>query len=136
MASANRVDTHLFQDFELPLQGPHIESRAERSQIVMIANAVDLYLLAIEKEALVYVETDRADSEDRFVSIDDHTVNGAAGLRHCGDGSIEIWVFQVPQLWVGDAHRHRTTIACTGSDGRRYWNSRRNRLAGFLPVHE
>src|SRR5712664_2586034 len=102
----------------------------------MVANAVELYLLAIEKEALVDVELDRANSENRFVSVDDHTVNGVAVLRHCGDGRIEIWLMQVPQLWVGDRGRHRTAVACTGSDGRRYWNSRRNRLTGFLPVHE
>src|SRR5712664_3609489 len=101
----------------------------------MVANAVELYLLAIEKEALVDVELDRADSENRFVSVDDHTVNGGAVLGHCGDGRIKTRLLQIPQLWVGDAHRHRTAVACTGSDGRCYRNSRRN-LAGFLPVHE
>src|SRR5437879_13769011 len=98
----------------------------------MIANAVELYLLAIEKEAFVYVELDRANTENCFVRVDDHTVDGVAVLLDCGEGGIEIWLLHISQLWVGDVHRLCTTIACLSSVGLSYRILRQHRLARFV----
>ena len=85
MAGADGVAAHVGEHFELPLQGAVVERRAERAEIVVIADAVEFEMLAVDEEAGVGVEFERADAEWRFVGVD-----GFAVLRDGGDGDIAI----------------------------------------------
>ena len=70
--SSNRIAAHLLEQFQLPLQGPVIYRRAERSQIVMVANAVHWQPFAVQMEAVVFGEFKRAEAErigDRINSV-------------------------------------------------------------------
>ena len=63
VAGANRVDAHLPHDLELPLHRPRIERGAERALIVVQAHAVELHAPAVEMEAVVGGELERANAE-------------------------------------------------------------------------
>src|SRR5439155_17920956 len=72
--SAQTVSAHRFQHFKLPFKCASVDGRAERTEIVMIARAANLYGFAIQDEAFVYVKNERADSKRRLISIDDAAV--------------------------------------------------------------
>src|SRR5690349_5271659 len=99
MTCANRVDAHFFQDFYLSLQSSNVERRAERSKIVMVANAVEPDVFAVEEEPSIGVELDRADAEDRLV-----TIKQFPALLDRRDGYVKIGVLQTPQFRIVDAH--------------------------------
>ena len=71
---ANGVDAHLFQHLELALKGAGVNCGAQRPQVVMIANTIDLYALAVQKKSLVAVERKIANAQKRFIRIDQVTV--------------------------------------------------------------
>ncbi len=69
VARADGVDAHLFHNFKLPLQRPRVDRAAERAEVVVVADAVEKDALAVEKEAALRVELDRANAEDRLVAV-------------------------------------------------------------------
>src|SRR6185295_5021254 len=71
MRSANTVDAHRFQHLELSLNSPRVDSSAQRTEIVMITDAAYLQRFAVEEESFFDVELERANTERRFVAIDD-----------------------------------------------------------------
>ena len=131
MTRADGVNPHFLQDLDLPLQSSRVDCRTKWPEIVMIANAVESDAFTIEEESFVHIKPDRANSEKRFVSVDDFAV-----LLDSGDSCIKIGLLQIPQLRVFDAHCHRTGVARAGSNRHRYRSRRRNRLTGLLPVRE
>ena len=66
VAGADGVAAHLLQNLNLPLQRAGVDGRAERAQVVMVANAVESDALAVQQETVVGGELDRADAEGRF----------------------------------------------------------------------
>src|SRR3989442_623972 len=116
MARANRVDAHLFQDFDLSLQSSNVERRPERSKIVMIANALEPNVFAVEKDPFVWVELDRANAEDGLV-----TIHHFPALLDSRDGYVKIGVLQTPQLRIVDAHQDAAGIACACRNSNSLW---------------
>ena len=53
VAGADGVAAHLLQHFELTFQGAGVDGGAERAEVVMIADAVELNALAVEQKAVV-----------------------------------------------------------------------------------
>ncbi len=53
MAGADGVHPEFTKNLQLPLQGPAIDGRAQGTQVVMIANAVQFDVPAIQKETAV-----------------------------------------------------------------------------------
>ena len=50
-------------------QRADVDRRAERAEVVVVAHAVDRHVLAVEEEALVGIERDRADAKRRLVLV-------------------------------------------------------------------
>jgi hypothetical protein len=51
------------------LQRPAIDGSAKTTEVVMVAHALDLDLLPVQKEAFINIERKRADSEGRLVIV-------------------------------------------------------------------
>ena len=86
VAGADGVAAHLFQDFELALEGADVEGGAEGAQVVVIADAVEFGDDAVDGEAGVGVEFERADAEGGFVGVDRFTI-----FQNADSGYIEPW---------------------------------------------
>ena len=100
MAGANRVHAHLAHDLELPLHRPREERRAERAVVVVQADALELHSPAVEMEAVVRRELERANAE-RVRLLVDH----AAAHAHVRRGGVQLRALDVPQLRIGDLER-------------------------------
>src|SRR6185369_8027753 len=68
--SAQTIDAHPFQDFELTFERACIDRRSKRAQVVMITGAAYLYRFAVEEKTFVDVEAKGANAERRLVTID------------------------------------------------------------------
>src|SRR5262249_29037112 len=91
---------HLPQHFQLTLQRAIIQCCSKGSQIVMIANAFQFDVFAIDEKAFVCVKLQRADSKRRFVNIYHFST-----LRDCSNRDVEVWAlvwWRSPKFWVGD----------------------------------
>ena len=93
MAGADGVAAHFLEDGKLAVEGGVVEGRAERAEVVVVAHALERDALAVEQEAVVGGELDLADAEDGFVAV-----HGLAVFSDCGDGDVEIRMFEVPEL--------------------------------------
>ena len=93
VARADGVDAGLAQNFQLPLQRADVDGRAERAEIVVVANAVQLDVLAVKKKSFVHGELRSADAKRRFVNI-----HGASVLFHRGHDDIALRLFQAPEF--------------------------------------
>ncbi len=58
------------QDLELALGGAPVDGRAERAEVVVVADALEAHAAAVEQEALLRPELDRADAERRRVAVE------------------------------------------------------------------
>ncbi len=117
MRGAQRVASHALQKLQLPLVTPAQGNGAETPEIGVIANTLDLHVLAVEKKALVLGEDERADAERRRHRIGEHTLH-----PDFGDGVIKNGCFAGPKFGVGKRN---------GLIERRV-PLRRHRLRGFL----
>ena len=62
MAGANGVASHVHQHLQLTLQRAAVDGGAQRAQIMMVADAIELEMLAVDEEA-IGIELQRADSK-------------------------------------------------------------------------
>ena len=69
MRGAEGVDAHRPHDRHLPADGVDADGRAERAQVVVEVDALDLVVGAVEVEALVRVEAEGADAERGAVGV-------------------------------------------------------------------
>ena len=53
VAGADGVHAHVLHDLELSLHGPDVERHAQRAQIVMQADAVQLHSPAVQMETVI-----------------------------------------------------------------------------------
>src|ERR1044072_2892132 len=71
VTGANRIDAHLLQNFQLPFERSQIQRGTQRSEIVMIADALKLYALAVQQETAVSIEINITNAKNRFILVDD-----------------------------------------------------------------
>ena len=93
VAGADGVAAHFLQDLNLPLQRAGVDGRAERAEVVMVANAVERHALAVQQKSVVRRELDGADAERRFVAVHQFAV-----LFDGGDGDIALRFLDAPQV--------------------------------------
>ena len=65
MGCTYAIASHFFQKLELTLQGAGIDRGAETAEIVVVANAQNLQMLAVQEKSLRAVECERSDSKCR-----------------------------------------------------------------------
>src|SRR6266566_4623922 len=99
VARANRIYSHFFQDFYLAFQSSGVDCSAERPQVVMIANAVELYVPAVKQESFFGVKLNGAYSENSFISVDHLAV-----MLKRSDGCVQVRCFQVPESRALNLH--------------------------------
>src|SRR5258705_65014 len=82
------------------LQCAGVDGGAERAEIVMIANAVQGDTLAVEKEAVISGEFNRANAERSFILVDHFAI-----LLYGCNRQITRRILYVPQLRLGNGCR-------------------------------
>ncbi len=82
VAGTDGIASHVAEHLQLPLQGADVDGGAQRAEVVMIADAIELEMLAVDEEAGVGVILEGADAERGFIGVDDLAV-----LRDRGDGT-------------------------------------------------
>ena len=93
MAGANRIDAKLAQNFQLALKRAKIQGSPQCAKIVMVADAIEFDMLAVEKKAFVHSEFNRADAKRGFVNV-----NRLPALLHRSDQDITLRFFQTPNF--------------------------------------
>ncbi|MDQ0835288.1 hypothetical protein QF032_007132 [Streptomyces achromogenes] len=81
MRGAERVDAHRLHDRHLSADRVDADRGAERAQVVMEVDALDLGVDAVEVEPLVRVEAEGADAERGAAGVDDPAVDAQFGLQ-------------------------------------------------------
>ena len=66
---ANGIAAHRTKNLQLPLGGPLVERRTQRSEVVMVAHALDSQYAVIEQKTLFGTPRDLADAERRLHAI-------------------------------------------------------------------
>ena len=111
--SADGVAAHLLEDLELALDGAAVDGRTQCSEIVMVADSVELHLAAIEQETLFHIPFADADAETGL-----RPVVAVAGSQR-GAERIEMRRGEIPQGGLGQA---QCGAACCGFAGlQRLW---------------
>ncbi len=111
VAGAEGIAAHLPQQLELPLEGPHVDRRAQGAQVVMIADAVELEMLAVDQQPLVGVVLHGTHAEGGLVGIDHVAV-----LHERGHGHIAMGRIGAPQLRIGQRAGSLDRCALSGGD--------------------
>lgn len=114
VASAQGVGAHLREQLELALERAEVERRAERAQVVVVAHPLQLELLAVQEEAAVGVEAQRANSEARLVGVDER-----ASSLHGSERDVAIRTLLgagAPELRIGKGR----TLLGAGARARRH----------------
>ena len=104
MASANGIAAHPLQEFHLPLQSPGVDCRAQRAQIMVIADALQRHAFAVQKKTIIRRELNRADAKWGFVIIHDFPIllnrsHHHVALRMLNAPQLRIWQQQLTFVW-------------------------------------
>ena len=122
VTGAQSIESHLLEHLQLTLRSAGIESSTKGTQVVMIADSLELHPFAIEQETIVRSELDRADAEGCLIAVQDIAV-----LTHRSNCCIELRRLHAPEFGTGHGcssignsiatcrHRHRPPI--NGADG-------------------
>ena len=70
---AEGVNSHFLENLQLAFRSAGIECRSQCSEVVVVANTVELNALSIEEKPAVCFELDRSDAESSLVGVDDLT---------------------------------------------------------------
>ncbi len=95
--SAQRVHAHGLQNLQLTLRRAPVPRRAQRAQIVVHANALQLHGLAVEQKTFVGLPTNIAHAKRRVITVENFIA--AHDLR---DEGITIAVVQIPAARLGN----------------------------------
>ena len=69
MAGADGIAAHLLEELNLTLKGADVDRAAERSEVGMIADAIDPHMFSVQEKSFIGVELDRADAERCFITV-------------------------------------------------------------------
>ena len=92
---ADGIAAHILQKVELMPKGGNIDGGAERAEVMMVADALELAALTVEIESLFRYELYGADAETGLVDI----LKAAAVINPC-DGGVESRRLRGPQLRI------------------------------------
>ena len=93
VAGAQRIDAGGFEDLQLAFDSAPVDGRAQRAEVVVVADALQFQVAAVQGEALLFIETNRANAERRGVAVHSQIV-----LKHLGHQRIEIGMVDIPAL--------------------------------------
>ena len=79
---------------------PAVDGHSERSQVGVVADALEFDLAAIQQETLRFVEGDGAHAEGGGVAVDH-----ALAVQDFADQGVEIGPVDIPALRVGQRQR-------------------------------
>lgn len=91
VAGAQGVEAHVAQDFELAAHGRAVERHAQRPEIGVQIDAVELYAAAVEVEAVVGREGEGADAEARGLGV------GGRARLNADARLVKVRLSQIPQ---------------------------------------
>ena len=91
--SPHRIATHVLQHCQLMPQCRYAHGRSERTEVMVIADALEFPVLAVQVKALLRNKLDRTDAETRLIFIRHNPVHQDAG--QC---LIEVRVLRRPKL--------------------------------------
>jgi hypothetical protein len=111
VAGADGVAAHGLQDFNLPFQRAGVDGRAERAEVVMVANAVQRHASAVQKKSVVRRELNRADAEGRFI-----TVHHFAVLLDGSDDDVALRRLNAPQFRIGNDDLAQVRLGLAGGN--------------------
>ena len=115
-----RVAAETLQYLDLPLDSPAVRGGAQAAEVVVVADALDLHVLAVEEKSLVLRELDGADAEGRAQGIHEHGADA-----DLADRLIKQRRFARPALRAGHGQDLLHRRAGVGGDG----------LPGLQPRH-
>ena len=95
MGSADGIAAHVFQQRELAAQGCLVDGGSQRTQVMVVAYALEFAGLAIEHKALVRHDGHRADAEACGVFV-----NQLFPFIDLGHGFVERGSLGCPELWM------------------------------------
>ena len=108
MAASDGVDAHVFQFHQLAPERVIVEGRTQTAEVMMVADTVELHVLAVEPETRLGVEAERSEGCRRAYGI-----YGLTGDDDLGEQRVDIWCVGTPQAWV--AHGHLLLGAAVGN---------------------
>ena len=112
VAGADGVHAHPLHDLQLPLQRAAIDGGAERSQIVVHADAVEAPRAAVQQEALVPGVVKCPYAERRHVAV------GLPGaLADGAGGAVKIRSLEIPAMRADDVDLRFDALLAAGGDG-------------------
>jgi hypothetical protein len=91
------VDAHAPHDLHLPHDGVAVDRGAERPEVVMQVDPIELHVLAVQVQPLVGVDPEPADAEARAGPVDHPVADDDGGAQR-----VEVGVVGGPQVRVAD----------------------------------
>ena len=110
MRTADAVHAHGLQSGEFAVQGVFVEGRSQTAEVVVLADTVDLEVLAIEPKTCLRVETERAETCGGLVGIDEF-----ATLPHLCKHRIDVGLLTGPKKRVINGHTRFQSFRTTNN---------------------
>ena len=115
MASSNRVHTRSFQDLHLPLGRTPVDSRPQRTEVMVIADSMEFKMAAVEQKSLLPIKRNPADAEGCRVAVYD-----SATIDHLAQELVEVRMVNIPQLRLFDCKDSGDRCDFSGRDAYLY----------------
>ena len=87
------------------MEGVFVESSTQTAEVVMLADTVELEVLAVEPEAGLGIETEAAEARSGLIGVDD-----LATLYHLGKHRVDIGLLARPEQGVIDSDGRFSTL--------------------------
>ena len=95
MGASDSVAAHGLEYLQLAFYGAPVGCGAQAAQVVVIADSVYEYVLAVQEESAVSAEFNCADSERGYIFV-----NGFLVHPDLGNHGVHVWVINTPQMGV------------------------------------
>src|SRR5436309_918020 len=97
MAQADRVAAESVKRFQTPLPGTHRHGRPKTAGVMMHANALELEIFPVQREPLVRIEVDVADTKRGGTGVGE-----VVAVLDSGPHQVESGTLQGPEGGVGN----------------------------------
>ncbi len=111
MCGANSVHAEVSENFQAAFPDPQGNSCAKCTSVVVQTNAFQLEVAPIEPESCICIEANLANTEcQSFI------VESCCSLANSNNGPVEMWIFQVPALWIPNYDILIKSSGCSGGN--------------------